>query len=105
MISLRNKSFGKAALAVALFVAFLVPQVASARWKSEFISGSITNGQFLEGKYIDGISEKAAVQWWLTNDDKGMNKLSGRLVKGADMQWLGSEYDKDGLKAAVNLTP
>lgn len=105
MISLRNKSFGKAALAVALFVAFLVPQVASARWKSEFISGSITNGQFLEGKYIDGISEKAAVQWWITNDDKGMNKLSGRLVKGADMQWLGSEYDKDGLKAATNLTP
>ena len=94
MISLRNKSFGKAALAVALFVAFLVPQVASARWKSEFISGSITNGQFLEGKYIDGISEKAAVQWWITNDDEGISNLLFTLSKGADMQWLSSKSEE-----------
>lgn len=103
MISLRNKSFGKAALAVALFVAFLVPQVASARWKSEFISGSITNGQFLEGKYIDGISEKAAVQWWVSNDDKGISKLSGKIYKGKDMKWLSSELED--IKATTNLTP
>ena len=56
-----------------LCLSLLLVQGLLADWSVKMISGSILpSGEFLEGRYIDGVSTKCAVKTYMTTDENGV---------------------------------
>ncbi|MCQ2402785.1 MAG: cadherin-like domain-containing protein [Lentisphaeria bacterium] len=79
--------FRKIAMAALFCAAAVFPQAAKANWSLDMVSGSIVNGEFMAGNYIDGVSTKAAVQLYLTTDDNNMRGINFLIEKPANLSW------------------
>ncbi len=74
----------KSALALFCCVSLLFAQSLLANWTLEMVSGSVLpNGNFLEGKYVKGVSTKAGVQLYLTTDKNAVQTIT-TLVTSPD---------------------
>lgn len=78
-----------------LMVVLAACQQASAKWTVRTQSGSIINGQPVVGKYIEGLSEKGFLRFYLTTDENFVTSLTAYLERSDDMVWTEVAYNPD----------
>jgi hypothetical protein len=94
----------KSALALFCCVSLLFAQSLLANWTLDMVSGSVLpNGNFLEGKYVKGVSTKAGVQLYITTDENPLRLMSilvslpdADKSKWDSMVWSEDLVDEDG---------
>ncbi len=104
----------KSTLALFCCVSLLFAQSLLANWTLEMVSGSVLpNGNFLEGKYVKGVSTKAGVQLYITTDENAVQQISTRvtLPDSAKSKWVQdnnpaweNKYGQSATKGASAIT-
>lgn len=80
----------KGALALFCCVSLLFAQSLMADWTLEMVSGSVLpSGNFLEGKYVKGVSTKCGIQFYITTDENDLQQVSALVTSpdGSKSKW------------------